>query len=392
MSRAVAAIAGVAGLGGVLLWGSGTPSGPELASPSIGPTLQLGINEAVAIPVRLLRQGADVQRLLEADAAATRELGATWVRAHSAVYPNLNHAEFRDFRAADAWVRTVQAEGLSPLMMVSPWPGNQTAAHTASYVAPDGYPDWVTRVVERYDGDGVDDMPGLTSGLNHWEIDNEPDLKNSNVARGSTVDPETFCTPPEYLAVVRDTAAAIRAANPQAVVLSGGLYRPHTERGAAYLDALVEGGLLDHVDVISTHTYFDGPGTEKLERGLTWTRERVGDHPIWLTETSVASDGSKRWMTPEWQAEMVLRVHAAAMVHGVEVVFWHTLADPPVAPEHGISRHSLLRATPQGFEDKPAAAAYRELARRLGPARVDGDRLFIGDSELLLDGVARWAD
>ncbi|MCP4809019.1 MAG: hypothetical protein GY913_23580 [Proteobacteria bacterium] len=386
------ALVGVAAAGGVAWWQLASPSGPELSTPIEGGQLELGINEAVAIPARLLRQRPDIPALLAADAKATHELGATWVRAHSAVYPNLNHAQHRDHRAGDAWVRAVQAEGLHAVVMVSPWPGNQTAAHTASYVAPAGYAEWVGSVVERYDGDGVDDMPGLIEGIHHWEIDNEPDLKNTNVARGSTVDPETFCTPEQYLEMVRVTAAAVRAADADAVVLNGGIYRPHTETGQAYLAALVTGGLLDHIDVVSVHTYFDGPGTDKLERALTNTRELVGDRPVWLTETSVASEGDKRWMTPEWQAEMVLRVHATAMVHGVDKVFWHTLADPPVKPEHGISRHSLLRVTADGFADKPAAVAYRGLAERLAPARIEEGRLFVGDHELLLDGTARWAD
>ena len=376
---------------GLAFWRIASPSGPELVE-GTAPALKLGINEGVAIPVRVLRQRPDVSALLDSDALAVRGLGATWVRAHSAVYPNLNHAQFRDFAASDEWVRAVQAQELSAVVMVSPWPGNQTAAHTASYVAPDGYADWVGRVVERYDGDGVDDMPGLVAGIHHWEIDNEPDLKNTNQARGWTVDPATFCTPSEFLAVVEVTAAAIRAADGDAVVLSGGIYRPHAENGQAYLEALVAGGLLDHVDVVGVHAYFDGPGTSTLERGLTATRAAVGDAPIWLTETSVASEGKRPWMTPEWQAEMVLRIHATAMVHGVEAVFWHTLADPPVKPEHGISRHSLLRVTSEGLEAKPAAEAYRDLARRLGPSRVSEGGLWVGEHELLLDGTARWAD
>ena len=378
------------------IWAArGEVSGPALPEDSrtVDASAMLGINEAVAVPSRVLDQGlatAELEALLEADARATRELGATWVRAHSAVYPNLNHrlASRRDWKGpADRWVRIVQAEGLDALVMISPWPGNQTSAHTSTYVAPRGYAAWVTEVVERYDGDGVDDMPGLQRPITHWEVDNEPDLKNTLQARGSTVDPATFCTPEQYMAVLETTAAAIRAADPDAVVLNGGIYRPHAEAGAAYLAELIRLGLLEHVDVLSLHTYFDGPGTETLERGLAAAPPRTR---VWLTETSVASEG-RSWMDEAWQAEMVHRVHATALVAGVEKVFWHSLADAPVAPKQGIAFHSLLSATGQGFQDKEAAAAYRELARQLQePVTVSPEGIRTASAELVLDGEAHW--
>ena len=41
------------------------------------------------------------------------------------------------------------------------------------------YLDWVKAVVERYDGDGIDDMPGLKIPVKYWEVMNEPDLDGS---------------------------------------------------------------------------------------------------------------------------------------------------------------------------------------------------------------------
>ena len=36
------------------------------------------------------------------------------------------------------------------------------------------YQDFVKQLVERYDGDGIDDMPGLKNPIKYWQIDNEP--------------------------------------------------------------------------------------------------------------------------------------------------------------------------------------------------------------------------
>jgi len=38
------------------------------------------------------------------------------------------------------------------------------------------YKCFVTKLVERYDGDGIDDMPGLTIPIKHWEVLNEPEF------------------------------------------------------------------------------------------------------------------------------------------------------------------------------------------------------------------------
>jgi hypothetical protein len=54
---------------------------------------------------------------------------------------------------------------------------------------------------------------------------------------------------------------------------------------------------------------------------------------------------------------------------GVDKVFWHTLADPPPRARKGpgMDHHSLLQAVPgQGFQDKPAAVVYRDLASTVG--------------------------
>ena len=41
----------------------------------------------------------------------------------------------------------------------------------------EAYLRFVRSTVERYDGDGVDDMPGLLFPVRFWEIDNQPDIK-----------------------------------------------------------------------------------------------------------------------------------------------------------------------------------------------------------------------
>ncbi len=335
----------------------------------------MGINEAISVPRAVLQREQpsldDIASRLRADAAAAAEVGAGWVRAHTAVYPNHHFARYRADPAAtlqrlDTWVQATQTQPLDVLMMLSPWSGNHTREHTRSYVLRDeaAYSAYVAAVVERYDGDGIDDMPGLLRPVKHWEVDNEPDLKNSGSPREDRFDPDGFCTPEEYAHVLRLTAAAIRAADPEAKVLNGGLYRPMTDTGKAYLDALF--ALPDVsavIDIQSEHAYHSDRTPRRVIQAIDHSRAASSTWPLWITETNVPSRGDEAWLDTDYQAEQVVLTYAEALARGVERVFWHTLADPPQRDgpkRRGImDSHSLYRATPAGFERKPAADAYQ---------------------------------
>ncbi len=373
--------------------------------PSLG-RFAVGINEGVSIPQALVRrEGLPPEQeagLLAADVADLVDLGAGVVRANTATYPWLSwfssRKEADPFRRADAWVQAVTASDLEPLMMVGPWPGNRTANHTDHYLPDDmgAYTSWLQAVVERYDGDGVDDMPGLRRPVRYWEVDNEPDLHNSVPPRGGSRqgDPTTFQTPAEYAQVLVASAAAIRAADPQAVVLSAGFYRPHTAPGRDWIERwLAEPGVRDAFDVLSLHCYFDGDSLDRVDRTLDTWRATAPDKPMWVTETSVPSDGKGRWIDQDWQAGMVPAVIGGFLAGGADRVFWHTLADPPPSPEarkSPFAAHSLRQAsagpdrtTPGPTSDKPSGAVFRRMMAHLGPTDpatfqglvVDGGRL-----------------
>jgi hypothetical protein len=351
-----------------------------------------GINEAVAIPFAHLKQGlidpSEEGAELIADARLSRELGATIVRGNSPVYPYLDHLSLRkrgwDWTRSDLWVQSVQQAGLEALLVLGPWPGNRTGAFTSSYLPADleAYDTYIRRVVERYDGDGVDDMPGLERAIRYWEVDNEPDLHNSVPARGSTnpPDPETFETPEEYAQILIRSARVIRETHPDPVILSGGLYRPHHERGRAYLESvLAVEGAKESIDVLSLHCYFDKDSLEMVNRTMLNAHELLPGVPVWITETGVPSIGGAH-VDEEWQGRMVAGVYGAFLAAGADRIFWHTLADPPDARSHmrrsTFASHSLLQTLSDqepgpGMErmDKSAGRVFRRLAELM--AEVD---------------------
>lgn len=357
-----------------------------------------GINDPVTVPKPWIERGlitpAQEPGLLADDASHAVGLGARMARGSTPVYPYLDMMTLTrnnwDWTRADLWVKTVQAAGLEPLMMVGPWPGNQTALYTQRYLPDDmaAYEAYVTRVVERYDGDGVDDMPGLKGGVIYWEVDNEPDLHNSRPPRSAKAEakaakmatkPEDFQTPGEYAKVLVASAKAIRAANPKAKVLSAGFYWLRSAEGRGYVQRLVaEPGVLAAVDVVSIHCYFEEDTLQPVERTLAVAAEAFPGKPIWVTETSVPAKGDPAWQDETWQAGMVAGIYGAFLAGGADRIFWHTLTDPPFTLQTRgtmpFATNSLLKVVRENMEgggirgpggevqDKPAGAVYRRMA------------------------------
>ena len=343
----------------------------------------MGINEAISIPRPFIQSGrytaAQEAAELAADAASAVGLGAGWVRGNSPVYPYwdmLSRERAGDWSRPDRWVRAMQDTGLRALVVLGPWPGNRTANFTDSYPPPDlaAYHAYITGLVERYDGDGVDDMPGLTRPIRHWEVDNEPDLHNQVPPKGAKrqIDPKSFETAEEYAALLLTTAAAIKAADPGATVLSAGIYRPRDGKGRAYFaKVMATPGVLDAIDGVSLHCYFDADDTRAIVATMAAARAHAPGKPVWITETGVPGDGRKRHTTPEWQAEMLVRLHGAFWAEGASRVFWHTLSSPPgrAMGKATFASHGLLQVGVDGKrQPKPAAEAYRRLADHMARA------------------------
>ena len=89
----------------------------------------------------------------------------------------------------DRWVRKWQKERLATLVMVWPfvaWDQNTCHSEEPAAVNPRkgmgdrlygpcdslAYASWLSAAVERYDGDGIDDTPGLEYPIRYWEIGN----------------------------------------------------------------------------------------------------------------------------------------------------------------------------------------------------------------------------
>lgn len=75
------------------------------------------------------------------------------------------------------------------------------------------YKNFLTKIVDRYDGDGKNDMLGLKIPIRAWEVGNEPEFRGDYY----------IGTPKNYAKLLDFTYQAIKAEDKKAKVLNGGI-------------------------------------------------------------------------------------------------------------------------------------------------------------------------
>jgi hypothetical protein len=152
------------------------------------------------------------------------------------------------------------------------------------------YQNWVQNVVERYDGDGIQDMPGLKYPVKYWEAMNEPDLEGSETLDffvGNAAD---------YRDLLARTYSAVKAADPSANVLIAGAANVDPQNLDFYRDVFRSEEARNSFDIANVHCISSGdvpslnvgPYKEMLaEFGLD-------SKPLWVTEAETMVSGIKR--------------------------------------------------------------------------------------------------
>jgi hypothetical protein len=254
------------------------------------------------------------------DADNIKENGALWVRPHPGpfLWDSIQKDKTKDydFGKSDSTIKNYSESGLGVLATLWPfaeWDQNANASADSCKVSDkdeflpsgvdfikrggeylpqhrcnpndwDAYKKWVKAVVERYDGDGIADMQGLTSPIKYWEVMNEPDLNYKN---SQNADRLNFYKqePAEYAKLLIVTSQAIREADPEAKVLIAGAAGGDSRFLSFYRIALSskearEGFDIGNVHCISNDEYdsFNVEPYKKMLESLKITK------PIWVTE------------------------------------------------------------------------------------------------------------
>jgi len=320
--------------------------------------------------------GQQLDRALD-DAVA---LGVTWVRTDLSwedIQPD--SSDKFQWQRFDRVLAAARARGLNVLPTISytpPWerrPGC-TGGQSCAPVDPAAFAAFAREAAARY----------APMGVHVWEIWNEPNI--------GFWAPQP--DPVAYTALLRDTSAAIRSADPKAYLVMGGLAAVPTDPARGYLSqtdflaAVSNLGANRMVNAIGYHPYnypnlpsattsFGTPfqrisdfGGSSLEAVLA--EYGTPDMPIWITETGAPTDGpgaaadgrstppNSTHVTEAFQAAIATdTVRAAAANPFVYTLFWYTDQDsaPPTDPSdrsqfYGLRRYDGTR--------KPAFAALKD--------------------------------
>ncbi len=151
------------------------------------------------------------------------------------------------------------------------------------------YQNFVTKVVERYDGDGIDDMVGLKIPIKYWEVMNEPDLQYQNTMPANEGSSLNFYKlgPTEYGELLIKTSVPIRAADPEAKILIAGAAGGDSRMLGFYQSVFADKNTLTAFDIGNIHCISNDQKTSDFNVApykAMLEKAGITDKPIWVTE------------------------------------------------------------------------------------------------------------
>jgi arabinogalactan endo-1,4-beta-galactosidase len=274
-------------------------------------------------------------------------LGVGWVRVDlswSTVQPN--NAETYSWDAFDRIVSEANKRGVLvlPILTYTPsWARSPACAYTPMCEPenPEVFAKFAQSAVERY----------ASHGVYAWEVWNEPNMQKfwANGASAS-----------RYSALLKETYRAIHTADPEAVVISGGLASTNTGNGnitaREFLEEMYAVGARNYFDAFGFHPYTFplSPSTVKSTNAWSqmseteWNLRDImvangdGYKEIWMTEFGAPTGGPKGeasdagvglWSTPDhvtenYQAEMLEEAVRTQKTYGwAGPLFWYSYQD-----------------------------------------------------------------
>ncbi|MBF0431006.1 MAG: T9SS type A sorting domain-containing protein [Fibrobacteria bacterium] len=224
-----------------------------------------------------------------------QNIGVTWTRPSifafwALVQPDMNDSTLI-FNRYDQMFGTVPA-GINILANISAAPANgDFSEHLMqdSYRPTDStkYIRFVKRLVDRYNGDGVNDMPGLVNPIKYWQVGNEPNDRKTGFADLQRI---TYTAVKDVDTTVSIVIGGVSGFPPQYISFFNKTYEPLLqELGGKYFD------------IFDFHWYGNASGEYRLKDTKTGqdvlehikaTIKKYGyseDMPFWITEMGAYS-------------------------------------------------------------------------------------------------------
>jgi hypothetical protein len=335
-------------------------------------------------------------------ARLAREAGVAWTREElpwDLIEPNDD--DFRGVYDADLRLAAEQGFGIIGMLLTTPaWA--RDGACSGNYWCPPAnvneYAEFAAWMVERYDGDGRDDAPG-SPRVAYWQLWNEPNDTALWPNIGGGADARKL----RYGQLLVAAYQAIKAADPTATVLSGGVYIYDGSCAGGLCDGLnffnAAGGVFRQLpaarqafDIFAIHPYIPDrrPDDPAIPRIIT-VEGRIRNTRAWLDDPAVGRPDAPLWISEiGWcsapgacpggaqiseaqQANYLARSLVIAQQNGVQHASWFQLEDAFDDPGRLWGNAAILRQyNGATYPLKPAYSAYRTLATQLAGASPVG--------------------
>jgi len=307
------------------------------------------------------------QRLVESNALWVRK-PISWrqIESNDTTPDNYNWASY------DAQYLNAYQHGLKIVATIEQnpdWAANNNEAHiNPEHIA--DFVEFVTATVERYDGDGINDAPG-SPVVNYWEFYNEPDRDIRWGHYGA-----------EYAYMLSQVYPAVKQANPNAVVLMGGLAYDWFESDGGpfnryFIDDVLAAGGGNYFDMMNFHYYPPFWGYwEQFGTGLmgknNYLKAKLAEYgvekPVAVTETGwdINWNGGETFAgVPgasglEMQNRFVVQTFSRAMAADIKIANWFVFNDIP--PWYYGFVYS-------DFNKRPSFGVFQNVVAQLGQAQ-----------------------
>jgi hypothetical protein len=256
------------------------------------------------------------------------------------------------FDGLDARIARAERSGASVLLVLAQpprWAATRPDLRSlsGSPSPPRNIDDWrnyVTTVAERYRG-----------RIEAYEVWNEPNL------------PQFFVgTPSDLAELTRVAAAAVRAVDPAAKIVSAG-FSARTPGSEPYFQQYVQAGIADAIDIVGIHIYpYPGNGPESMVDLAARFRAfadaaGLADKPMWNTEIGYGRTPASGITGPA-AASLILRTYLELPAIGLQRNYWYAWDDRAFV---GLFLVEADRSTPS-----PAGRAYALAEKWLTGAAV----------------------
>ena len=183
------------------------------------------------------------------------------------------------------------------------------------------YQNFITKLVERYDGDGVDDMPGLVVPIKYWEVSNEPSMQNEWLT--------FFIGPAEnYYDILKATYQSVKSADDSAVVVQGGMagvFVDHTE----FWDYVIDLGGSDYFDIANIHSINSDSEAINSPEFKQYLDQHGIDKSFWVTEVEIGSmDEEKNGESQDDNSDLLITNVIQAFEGGADKIFLPGIMNP----------------------------------------------------------------